>query len=255
MNMGEQEIPLREESPGLYVGEGGQLSMFGRWAIEPLVRRPGRPDARVVLDVSLTEPLAVRNADAPPPLEITPPMVVGAQALVFGLLVLIAAGQLRRRDTRAALAAVLIGLVAIGFGGYTAASAVSAENASPTRLRNPVPIDDAALARGRELYQQNCLACHGIAGRGDGPLGRTLNPRPADLRIHVTQHPEGQLFAWISDGVPGTAMPAFGDRISEEDRWRIVAFIKGFAEDGPAPAQTAVAQLRPATPTTAPAKP
>jgi copper transport protein len=251
MEMGEQEIPLREEAPGLYVGEGGHLSMFGRWRVEPLVRRSGRSDARVELDVPIAEPLAVRNAEAPPPLEITLPMVVGGQALIFGLLVLIAAGQLRRRDARAGLAAVLIGLVAIGFGGYTAASAVSAESTSPRRLRNPVPVDAAALTRGGALYQQNCFSCHGVAGRGDGPLGRSLNPRPADLRIHVTQHPEGQLFAWITDGVPGTAMPAFRDLIPDEDRWRVVAFIKGFAEDGPAPAQTAVAQLR----SPAPAKP
>jgi mono/diheme cytochrome c family protein len=75
-----------------------------------------------------------------------------------------------------------------------------------------------------------------------------LNPRPADLRAHVTEHPEGQLFAWVTNGVPGTAMPAFREQIPEEDRWRIVAFIRGFAETGPATAQTAVAQLQPAVP-------
>jgi copper transport protein len=252
MDMGEQEVPLQEQGPGLYAAEGGQLSMFGRWAIEPLVRRTGQADARVELDLSIDQPLAVRTADVPP-FEITTPMVVGAQAVLFGLLVLVAAGQLRRRDARAALIAVLVGLVALGFGGYTAATAVSAESTSPARLRNPLPIDDAALARGREVYSQNCLSCHGVAGRGDGPLGRSLNPRPADLRIHVTQHPEGQLFAWVADGVPGTAMPAFRDLIPEDDRWRVIAFIKGFADDGPAPAQTAVAQLRP--PATTPSKP
>jgi hypothetical protein len=82
-----------------------------------------------------------------------------------------------------------------------------------------------------------------VAGRGDGPIGRALNPRPADLRIHVTQHAEGQLFAWITDGMAGTPMPAFRDVLLADDRWRLVAFIKGFAEDGPAPAQTAVATM------------
>jgi mono/diheme cytochrome c family protein len=121
---------------------------------------------------------------------------------------------------------------------------VQVEASSPERLRNPVPIDTDALARGRLLYQQNCLSCHGVAGRGDGPLGRSLNPRPADLRIHVTQHPEGVIYDWIANGVPGTAMPAWKDSIAADDRWRLVAFIKGFAEDGPAPAQTAAAELR-----------
>jgi copper transport protein len=248
MQMGEQEVELREVEPGRYVAEGGHLSMFGRWNVTPIVRVPGQSDARVDMAVRVDEPLSVRLADAPPPIEITTPMVVGAQGVIFGVIVIIAAGQLRRRAARAALAALLIGCGAVGFGGYTAASAFQAQSESVRRVRSPVPIDDAALAQGRALYQQHCLSCHGFAGRGDGPLGRTLNPRPADLRIHVTEHPEGQLYAWVTNGVPGTAMPAFRDLIPEDDRWRVVAFIRGFSETGPAPAQTAVAQLQPATP-------
>jgi copper transport protein len=248
MQMGEQEIELREVAPGRYAAEGGHLSMFGRWTVTPIVRVPGQSDVRVDLAVRVDEPLSVRLADAPPPIEITTPMVVGAQGVIFGLVVIVAARQLRRRDGRAALAALLIGCAAVGFGGYTAASAFQAESGSVRRQRSPVPIDDTALAQGRAMYQQHCVSCHGFGGRGDGPLGRSLNPRPADLRIHVTEHPEGQLYAWVTGGVPGTAMPAFRDVISEDDRWRVVAFIRGFSETGPAPAQTAVAQLQPATP-------
>jgi mono/diheme cytochrome c family protein len=93
-------------------------------------------------------------------------------------------------------------------------------------IPNPVPVSSASIARGQELYQQNCTMCHGLGGRGDGPLARTLNPRPADLRVHVSQHSEGQLWLWISDGVPGSAMPAFRGTFSDEDRWNLVNFLE-----------------------------
>lgn len=42
---------------------------------------------------------------------------------------------------------------------------------------------EAEVARGRELYgQHGCATCHGLAGRGDGPVGRTLTPPPRDFR-------------------------------------------------------------------------
>jgi mono/diheme cytochrome c family protein len=136
------------------------------------------------------------------------------------------------------------GVAAIGLGAVVTAMAVQTEAASPDRLRNPITMDADAYARARVLYQQNCFQCHGIAGRGDGPVGRALNPRPADLKLHVTQHSEGQIYDYVSNGFPGSAMPAFKDTLSSDDRWRLVGFIKGFADDGPPAAQTATAELR-----------
>jgi mono/diheme cytochrome c family protein len=80
------------------------------------------------------------------------------------------------------------------------------------------------------LYEQNCATCHGATGRGDGPLAVALNPRPADFRVHMEAgHSDGELYAWVAKGVPGTAMPAFEDRLSETDRWHIINYIRGFA--------------------------
>ena len=42
-------------------------------------------------------------------------------------------------------------------------------------------------------------------------------------------HTDGELFNWVSNGVEGTAMPAYADRLSEEDRWHVINFIKTFA--------------------------
>jgi len=38
---------------------------------------------------------------------------------------------------------------------------------TPESDRNPFAVDPSAIARGRELYGQICVACHGAGGRGD----------------------------------------------------------------------------------------
>ncbi len=99
-------------------------------------------------------------------------------------------------------------------------------------LVNPISPNAASIADGRSLYQQNCLACHGPAGKGDGPVGLTLNPRPADLSYHAQPgvHTDGQLFDWITNGFPGSsAMPAFGQKLSDSQRWDLVNFIRTLA--------------------------
>jgi copper transport protein len=97
---------------------------------------------------------------------------------------------------------------------------------------NPVTADPDSIAQGRDLFQQNCQPCHGSEGKGDGPVGRTLNPPPPDLSEHTVPglHPDEQLFEWISEGYPGSVMPAFEDTLSEEERWHLVNFIRTFAQ-------------------------
>ncbi len=97
----------------------------------------------------------------------------------------------------------------------------------PDRARpNPIAPTQASLARGEGIYRVECQACHGVSGAGDGPAAANLDPRPADLRVHVSAHTEGELFYWISEGFAGTAMPAFKDRLSEEDRWNVLNFLR-----------------------------
>jgi mono/diheme cytochrome c family protein len=95
-------------------------------------------------------------------------------------------------------------------------------------MTNPLPATPDSLATGKLLYEENCLACHGPEGKGDGPAGLALRPPPADLTVHTAPgvHPDGQLFEWITNGYPGSAMPAFGKQLSEEQRWHLVNYIR-----------------------------
>ena len=97
---------------------------------------------------------------------------------------------------------------------------------------NPIPADTESIADGGTLYQEHCLLCHGISGRGDGPGGLALSPRPADLTYHTIPgvHTDGELYFWISHGLPRTAMPAFESLMSEKQRWDLVNFIRTLAQ-------------------------
>lgn len=108
---------------------------------------------------------------------------------------------------------------------------------------NPLVVDAPALQAGRQLYAANCVPCHGVSGRGDGPNAAGLNPRPADFSQHMIpgKHTDGQVFLWIRDGFPGTAMPAWKDRLGEQQIWQLVIYLRTFGQPGAQASTTAQA--------------
>ncbi len=94
---------------------------------------------------------------------------------------------------------------------------------------NPVPDTDENINAGRTLFQANCAICHGPKALGDGPAAFTLQPRPFNLQVHVPLHPTGEVFYWISNGVPGTGMPVWKEKLSETERWQIIRYLDALA--------------------------
>jgi high-affinity iron transporter len=97
----------------------------------------------------------------------------------------------------------------------------------------PVPMAPLTVPdtrRGPSLYQAHCASCHGAQGHGNGPLAASLHPPPVALTDHGRAY-ERSVFALqqiISNGIPGTAMPAFS-QLSEDDRWIIAFFASGMS--------------------------
>jgi mono/diheme cytochrome c family protein len=100
-------------------------------------------------------------------------------------------------------------------------------------LRDPEPVSESSIASGRALYRENCVACHGERGRGNGPSAVGLDPPPADLVLHVPQHTDGELFYMISRGVPNSAMPAWQSVLTDRERWEIAHYLRELASGTP----------------------
>jgi cytochrome c oxidase cbb3-type subunit 2 len=96
---------------------------------------------------------------------------------------------------------------------------------------NPLPITEANLNRGKEVFLDRCVGCHGTAGDGKGPGAKFLSPPPADFTDANDaccggDTGPGDFYYRILHGWPGTAMENFGDRLSVDDIWRLAMFVK-----------------------------
>jgi putative copper resistance protein D len=97
-------------------------------------------------------------------------------------------------------------------------------------VRPTVPYEALSIANGLRLYETHCVVCHGSAGYGDGPAAATLRPLPADLTaLHTAHHTAGDFFWWLTYGIKGSAMPGFEDRLSAEERWDVINFVRALA--------------------------
>jgi len=96
---------------------------------------------------------------------------------------------------------------------------------------NPLPVTQNNLLRGKRIFLERCVACHGVAGDGKGPGASFMSPSPADFTDKDDaccggDTGPGDFYYRILRGWPGTGMENFGDRLTVDDIWRVVLFVK-----------------------------
>jgi len=79
-----------------------------------------------------------------------------------------------------------------------------------------------------EHWADHCSPCHANNGNGDTMYGKTMYPRPPDMRRKETQDmSDGELYYTIQNGIMLSGMPAFGAPGDDDlDSWKLVAFIR-----------------------------
>lgn len=96
-------------------------------------------------------------------------------------------------------------------------------------MANPVSANAENVRAGDRTYRATCAKCHGDAGDGKGEKAGDLSLAPTDFtnRKEMDSLTDGELFWRISVG--HRPMPAYKGKLSEDERWQLVVFIRTFA--------------------------
>jgi cytochrome c oxidase cbb3-type subunit 3 len=106
---------------------------------------------------------------------------------------------------------------------------------------NPAIGNAQAVAEGEKLYNQTCTSCHGKDGNG-GELG----PPIATPNRRYLRRTDPEVFDAIKIGITGTQMPPFSSQMSDDEIWKITAYIhglRGTAIDAPAQGNVANGEM------------
>jgi DMSO reductase family type II enzyme heme b subunit len=153
--------------------------------------------------------------------------------------------HMTRKALVVAALGVGLGLVAGGVildrpGDATAAEALPAGFTKGNLPSNP---DPAMIEAGKKIYFRKCVWCHGVDGAGDGPGADRLWPRPRNFnqgtfKIRHTASGElplwdpakpnerqNDLFATVTHGLPGSAMPSWDGILTDRQRLEVLSFV------------------------------
>ncbi|MGH2559398.1 MAG: copper resistance protein CopC [Thermomicrobiales bacterium] len=225
-----------------YVFPATRLGLNAAWSVDVIVRRAGVEDSRAAFivdtnDAGARPPRLVDDRWRMPRLPLTTWLLLGLSvAAVVGGIV-----GLRRLPGLEPLAGgvVLTMAVLIAAGFAVTAIRQTVPQTSATSRDNPFANDPGAVQRGASIYAAQCLACHGATGGGPNEDDPTDDPEHqhganADLTSRrATSQRDGDLYSWVTDGVPGTDMPAFDHALTNEERWAVIEYLRAL-QDGAA---------------------
>ena len=227
-DLGDDTLAATSQGDGTYLREDAQFSIAGVWQAELVVRRPDAFDARTAFRFEVVAAGSAGSA-AISPSPGTAYLLLGAGLLVLGLLFLGAGLPLGGWFSRSGAGVMTPGIAGVAAGLMLLFNAQLGIGGTEL-LRNPFPPTPKSLESGAATYAQVCETCHGVGGRGDGLAGVALEPPPADLVIHVPLHSESDLFRFIRDGIPGTAMVPQEGRLTDDQIWHTVNYIRTLEE-------------------------
>jgi mono/diheme cytochrome c family protein len=93
-------------------------------------------------------------------------------------------------------------------------------------MENPTQLTADNLTEGAKEYEEHCAFCHGGAKAKISPMQQKFNPPAPQLINRVPHDPDNWLFWVTKHGVRMTGMPTWDGIMSDEEIWKVVAFIK-----------------------------
>lgn len=82
---------------------------------------------------------------------------------------------------------------------------------------------------GKMVYMQHCASCHGVQGKGDGPLASTMEPKPSNFQdpSHAQHASPFKVVNTLKTGITGTGMRSFEGVLQEEEMWSVAFYALG----------------------------
>lgn len=239
--IGSETVTLSRVSGSAFEYHGTELSVADRWELAVTLAEPGREPVTADVALDLDRPRATTTLPTTP-WRFTDfagsAGVVLAAIGIAGIAIGVAAGRspLRRESAGLGVAALALAAILLGQGRLDPILALGGDGEGGAIN----PDDLAMITRGEEVYRTNCLSCHGPDLRGDGPAADGMQPPPADFaEAHTMVHDEATLIYWVRNGKQGTAMPGFGDTLSDQDIRDVLSFIerrqRAFGGEGTVP--------------------
>jgi thiosulfate dehydrogenase len=93
------------------------------------------------------------------------------------------------------------------------------------RVTNPIPPTDDNLIDGMKIYTMNCSVCHGTLDNKASVLEKSLYPPVPQLILDPLDDPEWHIYYAIRTGVRYTGMPSWEKALSDQDIWKVTAFL------------------------------
>lgn len=115
--------------------------------------------------------------------------------------------------------------------GLMAGGEQATPRAVAAKLKNPVATSAASVASGQVLYAKYCRFCHGASGRADS-ASAPKDMKPSNLTDATWDRgsTDGEIFAVIQDGAgPEFKMKGLKGKITEQDTWHIVNYVRSLA--------------------------
>ncbi|WDE01287.1 c-type cytochrome [Thalassomonas actiniarum] len=98
-------------------------------------------------------------------------------------------------------------------------------SARKAKIKNPIPIDEASVSMGKEIYQRECQECHGTNGNGDGPEAAKLDKMVKDFAEDgMWAQTDGAIYWKIRTG--RRPMPGFKKLLSKEEIWHVINYVR-----------------------------
>jgi putative copper export protein len=217
-----------QASQNSFLGES-VIPMPGTWKLELSVDRPGFELVSGDIDIAIPSlPLiddlktylslsAITYSKAK-----TVTFIIGAMLVVVYLWIVwrTQQGIMNAKFT-------ILGVSGVVIGVYLLMSVLLVKTYPSTYWKNPQAYTSAVINAGRSTYIDKCAECHGDSGQGDGSWAiENRGAIPALSSPHIDVHTDGEIYWWITHGIPSLEMPPLEDEINEDQRWQIIHFVR-----------------------------